>query len=348
LLRRILGFALLLLVAVTPASAPAQTAQQRIVAVGDLHGDYDTWIAIARAAGLIDTTNHWAGGKATLVQLGDIVDRGPSSLRIIRHLQQLQREAAIAGGQVIVLLGNHEAMNLLGDLRYTQPGEYAEFADARSPARRERVYMASRRQLEAEAKAAKPSIKPSEVRAEWIARTPLGWVEHRAAWAPSGDVGRWAIANPAIAKLGDTLFVHGGLSADYARLGIDEINRRVRAAMASADRTSNSVLEDPLGPLWYRGLVTRDPRVDGEAASRAAKPRPAQDAEIAAVLAATGTKRIVVGHTPSLKGVVITFGGRLVRADTGNTRSYGGQPAYVEILGDKLSAHAVARPGTAP
>ena len=69
------------LAAVMLAVPSAPVSAQRIVAVGDLHGDYDAWIAIARGAGLIDARNRWAGGPATLVQLGDITDRGPDSLR---------------------------------------------------------------------------------------------------------------------------------------------------------------------------------------------------------------------------------------------------------------------------
>ena len=49
----------------------------------------------------------------------------------------------------------------------------------------------------------------------WIASTPLGWVEHKLAWMPSGELGQWATRNPAVVKIGDTLFVHGGISAEY-------------------------------------------------------------------------------------------------------------------------------------
>jgi hypothetical protein len=347
LLHRLIRAIAILLVALAlgPAAGSAAAPQPaRIVAVGDLHGDYDAWIDIARAAGLIDAANHWAGGATTLVQLGDVTDRGADSLKIIRSLQQLQREAPDAGGRVVVVLGNHEAMNLLGDLRYTTPGEFAAFADARSPARRERVYIANRRKLEAEAHATNPRALPSQVRDEWLKKTPLGWVEHRQAWAPLGELGRWATSNPAVVKVGDTLFVHGGLSAQYSVLGVDEINRRVAAAMARADASPTGILSDPLGPLWYRGLITRDPRVDGEAAAAAAgKPRLSIADELAAVLAATGTRRIVVGHTPALSGIIIGQGGQLIRADSGNSRHYGGQLSYLEIVGDAVTPRKVTR-----
>src|SRR5215210_7017798 len=119
-----------------PARAVKPAPPQRIISVGDLHGDFQAWMQIAQAAGIADAGGHWAGGPATLVQMGDIIDSGPDSLKIIRNLQQLQAEAPRTGGRVIVVLGNHEAMNLLGDNRYTTPGEYAAFVDDRSPARR--------------------------------------------------------------------------------------------------------------------------------------------------------------------------------------------------------------------
>jgi hypothetical protein len=331
--------------ALTQSAAAPTPRVPRIVAVGDLHGDYDAWVAVARAAGVIGANNRWSGGRTTLVQLGDITDRGPDSLKIVRSLQQLQAQAPKSGGRVVVVLGNHEAMNLLGDLRYVTSQEFAAFADNKSVARRERIYMANRQKLEAAARAVDPNLKPSQVREQWLAQTPLGWVEHRAAWSPSGELGRWAAANPAAIKIGDTVFVHGGLSAEYAAIGLDEINRRVAAAMASADLAPTSILNDPLGPLWYRGLVTRDPKVDPDgAAAAAAKPRPPLEQELAAVLTATGAKRMVVGHTPSLKGIVVSNDGALVRIDTGMSRYYGGPLTYLEILGDRLVPHTVPRP----
>ena len=345
LFQRIIRSAALLIAILLLAPAAPALAQQRIVAVGDLHGDYDAWIAIARAAGLIDAQNRWSGGNSTLVQLGDITDRGADSLKIIRSLQQLSREAPGRGGRVVTVLGNHEAMNLLGDLRYVTPGEFAAFADNRSRARRERVYMANRQKLEAAARATNPNVRPSQVREQWLSVTPLGWVEHRAAWAPSGDLGRWASANPAVVKIGDTVFVHGGLSAEYAPLGIEEINRRVAAAMRAADASPAGILSDSFGPLWYRGLITRDPKADPDGARAAAgKVRPAIEEELAAVLAATGAKRIVVGHTPSLSGIVTAHGGRLVRIDSGISRHYGGPLTWLEIVGDRVTPRSVPRP----
>ena len=325
-----------------PAAAVPQQPQ-RIVAVGDLHGDYQAWLTIARATGLIDARGHWSGGKTVLVQLGDITDREPDSLKIIRNLQQLQKEAPRSGGRAVVVLGNHEAMNLLGDNRYTTPGEYAAFADRDSATRRDRVYEVNRVQLEAAYKTQHPAITSEQVRAKWIAEHPLGWVEHRLAWSPSGELGQWAARNPAVVKIGDTLFAHGGLSAEYAKLPIDEINRRVAVAMATADDGPQSVLNDSLGPLWYRGLVMRDP--DAEA-RRGALPHPTMDQELDAVLSAYDAKRLVIAHTPILSGIAITGNGRLARIDTGISRYYGGALSWLEIIGDQMIPHIVGRPAS--
>jgi hypothetical protein len=334
------------------ASAPvsAAAAQPRIVAVGDLHGDFAAWQAIARAAGLVDARGHWAGGKTTVVQLGDVTDREPDSLKIIRSLQQLQKEAPRKGGKVIVLLGNHEAMNLLGDNRYTTPGEYAAFVDDQSAARRDRVFEANRANLEAAYRAQDPKITPEQVRAKWMADHPLGWVEHRLAWGPSGELGQWATRNPAVVKIDGTLFVHGGLSAEYSRIPMEELNRRVAAAMTAADESPKSILSDPLGPLWYRGLVGRDPDADAERTenmrTNPAAPRPTVDQELTTVLAGYGAQRMVIGHTPILSGIAITSGGRLARIDTGISRFYGGPLTWLEIVGDQMIPHSVGRPAS--
>lgn len=327
--------------ALAPVGATAAPQPQRIIAVGDLHGDYGAWLDIARAAGLIDSRDRWRGGKAVLVQLGDVTDRGTESLKIIRHLQRLRGEALRAGGKVVVILGNHEAMNLLGDTRYTTAGEYAAFVDRDSELRRERAYEANRAMIETEYRRSAPAMTVSAIHAAWIKATPLGWVEHRIAWGPGGELGRWAAGNPAIAKIGGTLFVHGGISVEYSRQAIDRINRQVAAAMARADDSPSSILTDPLGPLWYRGLVGRD--ADAAAARGTTVVHPTPDEEITAVLTEYGAQRIVVGHTPSLSGIVISSNGRLARVDTGNSRFYKGQLSYLEIIGDRMIPHSVTR-----
>ena len=332
---------------------PAQPAPQRVVAVGDLHGDYAAWIAIARAAGLVDARDRWAGGTTTLVQTGDITDRGPDSLRIIRHLQQLDGEAKAAGGRVIVLVGNHEAMNVTGDLRYVDPGEYVPFVDRQSERRRTAFFETNAKAIEAKYRVLEPQLDAEAVRKAWMAATPLGMIEHQAAWGPKGELGRWAASLPAVVKVGDSLFAHGGLSAPYTAMGgLDEINRRVRLALQAGDKAPGAIINDPLGPLWYRGLITRGASFEAEVAAAAAasgmpaKARPPIEQELDLVLTAFGARRIVVGHTPNLQGIAVTHGGKLARIDTGISRHYNGQLSWLEIVGGQLVPKSVPRPAS--
>jgi len=114
----------------------AAATPDRIVAIGDLHGDLDNALATLRLAGIVDDSGKWAAGSTTLVQTGDVTDRGPDSKAILDLLQRLKAEAKNAGGRVVPLLGNHEVMNMQGDNRYVHPGDYTSFggADARAQA----------------------------------------------------------------------------------------------------------------------------------------------------------------------------------------------------------------------
>src|SRR3990170_4361718 len=152
-------FAVALAAGAGAMAQPARASQpQRVVAVGDLHGDYQAWIEIASRAGLIDRRARWAGGSAVLVQTGDITDRGPDSLKIIRHLMRLQGQARRSGGRVVVVLGNHEAMNMTDDLRYVHPGEFAAFTNANSESLRRRIYEANKVTIAAAYRSASPAL----------------------------------------------------------------------------------------------------------------------------------------------------------------------------------------------
>jgi hypothetical protein len=320
---------------------------QRIVAVGDLHGDWSAWNRIAQAAGLIDGRGRWAGGRTTLVQTGDIADRGPNSLKIIRHLMRLQREAPRAGGRVIVLIGNHEAMNMTGDLRYVHPGEFAAFVDRNSEGRREAAYAANRALIDAAWKKRAPDLDPTLIKRAWFAETPLGKLEHQAAWSADGEIGRWLLRQPAVVKVRDSLFVHGGLGPAYASLGIEEINRRVAAALARRETHQSSILNDPEGPLWHRRYALRERSAEqpfaASAASRQTAP-PTPEQELAAVLQMTGAARMIIGHTPARAGIQTAYGGRLVRIDTGISSYYGGVLSFLEIRDGAVVPHKVPRP----
>lgn len=85
-----------------------QKTPRKLFAVGDVHGQFEPFVKILRHAKLINAQHHWCGGHNRLVQMGDILDRGPFSLKVAALLEQLQAEALASGGEVIRLVGNHE------------------------------------------------------------------------------------------------------------------------------------------------------------------------------------------------------------------------------------------------
>jgi hypothetical protein len=295
--------------AVTPPSAvarePAVSAWEgvaRVVVIGDLHGDYDKFRAMAAEAGLIDADGNWAGGRTHLVQLGDVPDRGDHTRRILDHLMKLEPQAISAGGRVHALIGNHEAMNMLGDLRYVAPGEYAAFVDRESERRRDAYYRQTIRAIRA---APPPGGLPKfddAHRAAWNAQFPLGFVEHRLAWSPDGTYGKWIARNNAVIRINDMLFMHAGLGPAFLPPERDAMNDAVRAALKGApDPAMPDIAENEQGPLWYRGLAINAEAVEA--------------VHLEALLARHSVARVVVGHTKRAAMILPRFGGRVIITD---------------------------------
>src|SRR6056300_1314193 len=86
-----------------------------IYAVGDLHADLSSAQKAFQMAGIVDSSGHWVLSDAIVVQTGDLTDRGPDGEPLLRWMRQLEQEALTQNSQFIILLGNHETMNLQGD-----------------------------------------------------------------------------------------------------------------------------------------------------------------------------------------------------------------------------------------
>jgi serine/threonine protein phosphatase 1 len=87
----------------------------RVFAASDLHGQLAATDRLLAAAGLTDGAEGWvAAPRTALVITGDMVDRGPDSVGLVRRLVSLRAQAAAAGSMVVLLEGNHEVQVLGG------------------------------------------------------------------------------------------------------------------------------------------------------------------------------------------------------------------------------------------
>jgi hypothetical protein len=293
----------------------------RIVAIGDVHGDYQRFLELLRTAALIDAKNAWTGGDTHLVVNGDFVDRGDHSAQVLDLLMNLEPQARKAGGRLHALIGNHEAMNLYGDLRYVTKDDFAGFQGPNSKDLQDSQMRAALDDLKRQG----TPVDENAWRKKFQDEHPLGWVEHRMAFQPDGKYGKWLRQLNAIVKINDAVFLHGGISAKYAAFTRSEINTKVRKELSNFSQLAGGIVTDNEGPLWYRGMAQL-PDDDREMAGLL--PR---------VLATQQVRHIVIGHTPQL-AVMPRFGGKVIAIDVGLSKPFDGPPAFLLIEDGKYFA----------
>ena len=216
------------------AAAASAAAAPRIVAIGDVHGDLPAFKAILAQAGLVDDAGAWSGGDATLIQLGDLIDRGPAMRATLDYAMALERQAQEKGGRAVFLLGNHEVMNMAGDLRYVAKENWTEFAGPDSEKKREEAWAALAALRTRRAKqlgTTDPAVGP-EAKQEWLAAHPLGYLEQREAFGPDGVYGKWLRTHAAIVLEQGSVFVHGGVAAPEP---LADVDRKIREELATYD-----------------------------------------------------------------------------------------------------------------
>jgi hypothetical protein len=218
-----------------------------VVAIADVHGDFDDFVAILERTGLVDKQNHWSGGKTTLVQVGDLLDRGPKPREVMDLLMALEKEAPQAGGRVVSLLGNHEVMNIMGDLRYVTPVNYASFADNNSAKRQKAAYDEYVKWGGSHASLLAELPQPMELtEAEWMARHPPGFIEQREAFAPNGKYGAWLRGHAALAEIRGTIFLHGGIHPDLDKTKLDAMNKQIQDEIRAFDASKQYLQDEKL------------------------------------------------------------------------------------------------------
>ena len=295
---------------------------ERIVAMGDIHGDLDVLLALLHTAKLVDARNNWSGGKSHLVLPGDFLDRGKASRQVMDLLIELEPEARKAGGRVHALLGNHEAMNLYGDLRYNVKADYDQFRTGDSENLRNRMMQASLTEVRGPGR---PPIDLAAYRKKFEDDHPLGWFERQLAFSSDGKYGKWLRGKNAIIKINDLVFLHGGISPKYAQASVKSINDRIHAELNDPSQLNGGMTTDGNGPLWYRGLA-EEPETDREIGGGLDEFLKTQQA-----------RHMVIGHTVET-AITPRFQGKVILIDVGLSEFYGGPPAFLLVENSKFYA----------
>jgi len=358
---------LALLCAALPVSAAPYSWHDvpRIVAISDPHGAYDAMVRTLENAGIIDSDRNWSGKDSHLVVTGDMMDRGADSRKVMDLVMQLEQQALADGGMVHLLLGNHEVMNLVGDLRYVAPGEYAAFAEDESGTEREhwlRLFGAQR--------LGAGETDEAALRAEFDQDRPPGFFGHRQAFGSDGIYGRWLMSKPLMVVVNGTAFVHGGLPPLVADLGLAALNDNLRSQVSDYVQQvgvlNEAGLMDPalnfyrhaehVQSLAAMTTLTDEIRValqtitDLNNSSVHSNVGPLwyrgtvgcstliESDRLAEALRAVGAERVVIGHTPTKTGTVLQrHGGRVIEIDTGMLNSvYSGSGHALIIEKDEL------------
>lgn len=185
---------------------------QRIVTFGDVHGDITALQQFLVTAGVLDPTStasrpRWVGGDTICVQCGDILDRGDDELACLRLLTDLSRQAVSQNGALVMLYGNHEALNAVGLFHYANEKGNQEFED----------YLGE---------SINQDWNSDRWRVQYAGNQPARW----AAFEPGGFLANSLLTNMKVAVvLGKTVFVHAGLTKQHIEqyeYSIDTMNQR--------------------------------------------------------------------------------------------------------------------------
>ena len=216
---------------------------EKVIAISDLEGNFYALKKILVGTGVMSPAFKWTFNTGHLVIIGDIFDRGNNVTQLLWLLYELERQAALKGGKVHVLIGNHENMNLRGNTKYVTE-KYTSLTDA---------------------------LK----------------LPYKELFGVHTELGRWLRTKNTVVKIGNSIYVHGGLSIDMVQnnYSLDDINTIAKKYYGNPDRKNIEeaalVFDTKRGPLWYRGYFKND----------------VSNKDISKITSYYNVKNIIVGHT---------------------------------------------------
>ncbi len=236
---------------------------EKMFVLSDLEGNFSAFRKLLLTAGIIDSAFNWAFGNGHLVLTGDFVDRGAQVTELLWCIYLLEEKAKAAGGYVHYILGNHEIMNLSGDLRY--------------------------------------------VHAKYLESASLLQTGFTSLFGEASELGRWLRTKNVMEKIGNILFVHGGISApvNHMELSASKLNKLVRPYYADSlynyDNPRLDTLYSDLGPFWYRGYYK--------------SLTPLEENTIESTLKLYHVKKIITGHTVIADSISMLYQGKVFNTD---------------------------------
>ena len=277
-----------------PGSAQSVGAG-RIVAIGDVHGDLAAFRTALRAAGAINSAGNWVGGSMTVVQMGDLIGRGDQERQVLDFLLDLQSRAASGGGTLHALIGNHEVFGGRLDNQAVGPNPFPAWESV-------------------------PGLRRDDPR---LLHLPPTARARGAALMPGGPYARKLAALPVVLRIGDTVFVHGGVVPRWARYGVERINQEVRQWLLGLAREPDSALgvDDGDRVMWTRQFSSNVTAEDCVLLKES--------------LGILGAKRMIVAHTVHAE-ITARCDEQVWAVDVGMSRAYGGQVQVLEIVNDRL------------
>ena len=352
----------------------------RVVAFGDVHGAFDDWTQMLQEVGVVDAKLNWAGGNTHLVSLGDLIDRGPGSRKVVELLMKLDAQAEQAGGAVHLVLGNHEVMVMTGDLRYVSVAEFAAFAGDETAAEREQLFADYRR--------FNPGGDDADVRRVFNDQYPPGFLALRKAFSQDGAIGSWLLQQPFVIRVNDKVYMHGGIASDVSEDSLKDLNGKLQGELREFLDSMDTLraagvmpwhvsYNDRLGFLNARAeeFVAANPKKQADWFPALQQVFEAQKAFVFSedspnwyrgtamchpysesfnterFLKRVGAKQLVMGHTPTRGDVHVRMDGLAIRLDTGMLKSvYKGRASalvsqggtdYVHYLGSSAKASPV-------
>ncbi len=276
-------------------ASDAQSARAgRVVAIGDIHADINALRTVFQLAGATNIKDEWIGGALTIVQMGDLIGRSNDERQVLDFIFDIQRKAALGGGRVHALIGNHEVFGGRVDNQAVGPEPFSAYEGMKG-------------------------LRLDDPRLRIL---PPMARSRGAALMPGGPYATRIAAFPVVLKLGNTVFVHGGVVPRWARYGVDRINQEVSQWLLGRTPEPDSALgvDDGDRVMWTRQFSSNADAADC--------------AVLAESLRILGARRMIVAHTVHAE-ITARCDGTVWAVDVGMSRAYGGRIQVLEITDDE-------------